>query len=394
MTDMSRTDPPRRAQAATTIPPADHGAQTPWFENERDRSTVIEAVARATPDESLTIEVTTKCNLDCPYCFALARLPEKFGLSFDTARAVVSEGRACGYRHLHLSGGEPTLWKPFVDLVDHAFAEGYESVFFNTNGMLFSERLFERLQAHSGKIACTVSLNGPRDIHEASRGAKTYDATIRGIQQAIQHGLEVEIFTTVHRPLLAVMPEFSRDLFARFPEVSRLTLIQLHRVENDFYDVSADLLSPREFVQLVRFAGLLALMYPIRFLDNPLAGVLAARMGLDWVWSTPLIRPGRIAVHHNGDITPAHSNRAAFGRYAAGRLREIHASPEYFAAVAADDDACGDCQFIADCRRGGLVRPSEAHRDMYAEVPFCVRANHAVDAIGQPGPAPASGRPN
>ncbi|MCR9143202.1 MAG: radical SAM protein [bacterium] len=354
--------------------PAPEGAAT----NAHRDATIVHRIAQATPEESLTIEVTSKCNLDCPYCFALAGLPEKFGLTSETARAIVSEGRACGYRHLHLSGGEPTLWKPFPDLVDHAFAAGYESVFFNTNAMLFSERLFERFRPHAGKIACTVSLNGPREIHEVSRGPNTYDLTIRGIEQAIANGMEVEIFTTVYRSLLPVLPDFVRDLFTRFPEISRLTLIQLHRVENDFYDLADDLISPADFVSLVRFAGIVALKHPIRFLDNPLAGVLAARMGLDWVWSTPLIRPGRIAVHHNGDITPAHSNRSAFGKYEPGRLQEIHSSPEYFAAVSADDEACGSCEFLADCRQGGLLRPSEGHRDMHSEIPFCIRANQAV----------------
>lgn len=339
-----------------------------------------ETVAQATASESLTIEVTTKCNLDCPYCFALANLPEKNGMPFETAQALVAEGRSCGYRHLHLSGGEPTLWKPFADLVEYAFAQGYESVFFNTNAMLLTERLFERFAPYAGKIACTVSLNGPREIHEASRGEDTYDSTIRGIELALRHGLEVEIFTTVHRPLLAVMPEFLRDLFQRFPNISRLTLIQLHRVENDYYDVADDLLSPEEFVDLVRFAGLLGLMYPIRFLDNPLAGVLATRMGLDWVWSTPLIRPGRIAVLQNGNITPAHSSRVAFGKFEPGRLREIHASPAYIKAISADDQACTGCEFFADCRQGGLLRPSEAHRDMHEATPFCIRSNRAIGA--------------
>lgn len=354
-------------------------------ENDETQNTgnPIDAIARATPRESLTIEVTSKCNLDCPYCFALADLPKKFGLKAETAKSIVSEGRECGYRHLHLSGGEPTMWRPFADLVDHAFDCGYESVFFNTNAMLFTNRLFDRLRPHAGKIACTVSLNGPREIHEASRGADTYDRTIRGIEQALENGFEVEIFTTVHRPLLAVMPDFLRDLFGRFPNISRLTLIQLHRVENDFYDVSNDLLSPEEFVSLVRFAGFVGLKYPIRFLDNPLAGVLAARMGLDWVWSTPLIRPGRIAVLHTGSITPAHSNRAAFGQYEPGRLKAIHSSPEYFAAISADDQACAGCEYFGDCRQGGLLRPSESHRDMHEQIPFCIRTNQAVDALGR-----------
>ncbi len=355
-------------------------------------ATYTESIRQAAARESLTLEVTTKCNLDCPYCFALADLPEKTGMPFEMARSIVDEGRELGYRVLHLSGGEPTLWKPFGDLVEYALENGYEYVFFNTNAMLFTERMFQRFEKYAGRIACTVSLNGPEKIHEASRGDGSYAPTIRGIQAALDHGWEVEIFTTVHRPLLAVMPEFIRDVFQRFPQLTCLTLVQLHRVENDYYDVSRDLLSPEEFVSLVRLAGFLGRLYPIRFLDNPLAGVLADRMGLEWVWSPPLIRPGRLAVLHNGNICPAHSNRAHFTRYEPGRLREVHESAEYAGATSADDAGCSGCRYREDCRDGGLLRPSEKHRDMHEDIPFCVRANTAADRFSA-SPVGSGSRP-
>ncbi|MGD9331600.1 MAG: radical SAM protein, partial [Desulfobacterales bacterium] len=97
------------------------------------------------PNENLSIELTSRCNSSCTHCFARAGQAEGMSLTLELAREVCVEGYAAGYRHLHLTGGEPLLWEGLSDLLDVVFSLGYRSVFLNTNGILITDRVARRL---------------------------------------------------------------------------------------------------------------------------------------------------------------------------------------------------------------------------------------------------------
>ncbi|PJZ69086.1 hypothetical protein CH373_17595 [Leptospira perolatii] len=324
--------------------------------------------------EWLTIELTTKCDLRCNNCFALAALESKSSMSLERAKGIVEEGWKSGFKNLHLTGGEVTLWKGLFELLDYSFQIGYRSVYFNTHGGYLSEEYCSRLAQYLDKITLTISLNGPEEIHETVRGKGTYSKAIEGIANALSYNLKVELFVVVGKRLLSVLPGFVHSIMNLFPRLEKVTLIQLHRVESDYYDVRKDLLTPSEYIQMIQIANFLKLYgFPMTILDNSLSNVVSHKIGMQYLPHSPNIEgEGRLVVLLDGKITGSHSSRSEFGKYEKGAFQRILASEEYLRRTGKDREICPDCRHFSDCSTNMNPRPSLEYCD-FESVPFCKR---------------------
>lgn len=333
-------------------------------------------------EENLTLEVTTRCTSACRHCFARAgrsHLPE---MTPDTARAIITEGRRLGFRRLHLTGGEPLLWGGLRALMENALDLGYEHIFLNSNGHLLTPERAEDLAAVGKALEISISLQGPAAHHDYFRGEGSYRRAEAGIAAALEAGIATHIFTTVDRGLVEQIPRFVDDVEWGFKGITCHTLIQLVRVHDDALSLSDDLLSPDDFVSLVKMCSLLSLSgRRIYILENPLAVAAARLLGMDWLPQAPsLHRSGRLVILADGEMTLAHSTRAALGRYRKGMVERVITSPHYIESVAEDRVTCPACPFFDTCREAGMLRPSEWFRqaDDAGPVPFCRRVLEAA----------------
>jgi len=82
------------------------------------------------------VELTDRCNLSCPMCFASSgpggRDHSMSDIIASLDRLIATEGRA---EVCQLSGGEPTLHPQFEAVVDEALARPIDNVMVNTNGI-------------------------------------------------------------------------------------------------------------------------------------------------------------------------------------------------------------------------------------------------------------------
>lgn len=325
-------------------------------------------------EENLSIEVTTECNNHCRHCFVRANSNEHAELTLETAGNIIREGYELGYRHLHITGGEPLIWDSLLSLLDLAFERGFESVFCNTNGILLTEEKCRILTEYGEKLTLSVSLQGDETAHDRIRGEGTWKLATGGLRNATDAGIETIVFTTVGKSLVPELPAFV-DKTHREYGIETITLIQLIRVRDDFFDLSSELLSPRDFIRLVKTASLLNLYgLSVEILDNPLANVVADITGMKWLpRAKPLHRTGRIVILADGRIVASHSSGDILGTYRPGTLGEILMSGIYRDAVSANETVCPRCEHHGTCSSHGLIRPSEWYRDMHPEIPYCKR---------------------
>jgi MoaA/NifB/PqqE/SkfB family radical SAM enzyme len=293
----------------------------------------------------------------------------------------MEEGFRYGYRYLHITGGEPFLWPHVFDLLDCAIGAGYQMFFINTNGSLITQHIARRLSGFGGRTTLSISLQGPEDLHDRIRGRGSYQKAVGGIRIALDAGLPVIIFTAVGRGLVALLPGFVEFVFTNFVGVKEVALIQLIRVSRDASSLDWELLTPVDFIRMVRSAVLLNLYgYRTIVLENPLAAVAADLMEMPLLPQTlPLYRTGKIVVMADRSITLAHSSRKSYGMYKTGMLRRVLMSEDYAAAVSPDLKTCPYCRFHGVCGEYGMIRPSEWFRDMEMETPYCKRVLGLID---------------
>lgn len=333
--------------------------------------------------DTLSVEVTTACNSCCSHCFVRARGPRRSTLDPNLVRTIVREAYAEGYRHLHVTGGEPLMWDGLHRLFDYAFSMGYQTVFLNTNGTLLSAEESRKLAQYFG-LTISISIQGPKRLHDNMRGKGSYDQALKGIDNAMQAGLPVHVFTPVGKSLLPELPKFAADVLSAFPDIKELNLIQLIRVPEDAFDLSREVLNPDDFLKLVRVVALLYLYgLKVDLLRNPLAVVASRVLGMKWLPSaTPLYQRGSIMISAEQRVTLAHSTINDFGIYQPGTISKILRSTDYGRAVSPDESTCGKCDYLPLCRMEGMTRPSEWFRDMFPQVPYCMRVLAKASSYG------------
>lgn len=329
--------------------------------------------------EKLSIEVTTRCNSECAYCFARSGRSDFFELPLGLVREIIAEGYATGYRRLHITGGEPFLWEGLFQILDDAVAMGYATIFVNTNGTLLDKIKSARLAAYNG-LTISVSLDGPQSLHDRFRGKGTFRRAFRGLEMALSEGVGAFLFAVASKSLTTHLTYFARDMYRRLPDLKSLTLIPLVYVQGESWDLADEILEPEDFLTLVRTAALLNLSgLKTDFLNEPLVNVVSKLMGMPWVpLAYPLYREDSMIIMANRDIRLAHSDRRSFARYNCGILEKMLESEAYRNAVAPDDITCISCNYYELCRVNGILRPSAPLSIGRSSVPFC---RHLLDGI-------------
>ncbi len=337
------------------------------------KGNTAKAIRPTAGQETLSIEVTTRCNGYCLHCFVRSGISRRSSLPLDLVKGIMGEGYEAGYRHLHLTGGEPLLWEGLFEALNFGLGVGYETVLLNTNGTLITEKISKRCADYGSIFSMSVSLDGPEVLHDRIRGKGSHRRTMRGIEKALNAKNRVTIFTTVTKSLLPELPYFVDDLYRKFPSINYLILIQLIRMTNSAFALSEELLEPEDFIRLVRMVGFLHLG-GLRTIvkKNPLANVVSKMLEMPWIPPVPpLYREGSIMVMANRHMSVVHSSRNSFGRYRPGMIRKVLSSDMYRRAVGPDQTTCPSCKYVQLCKENGMIRPPQGYGDVRVDTPYC-----------------------
>lgn len=142
---------------------------------------------------------TQRCNLKCVHCYAKSEDKSYSGeMSTDEAKAMIDDLAGFGAPVLLFSGGEPTLRKDLVELMQYAKDAGMRVVI-STNGTLISREKAEAY-AEVGLSYVGVSLDGGPATHDKFRGISgSFDKAIAGIRNSKDAGIKVGLRMTINK---------------------------------------------------------------------------------------------------------------------------------------------------------------------------------------------------
>ena len=148
------------------------------------------------------IDLTNRCNLNCPICFANANATGRF---YEPSREEVrqmlelyrSEKPVYG-RMVQFSGGEPTIHPDFFDIIADARELGYSHIQVASNGIKFSDPDFTRRAAEAGLHTIYLQFDGVEDeVYKKTRGRalmKYKEGTIEAVRKA---GIKIVFVPTI-----------------------------------------------------------------------------------------------------------------------------------------------------------------------------------------------------
>jgi MoaA/NifB/PqqE/SkfB family radical SAM enzyme len=118
--------------------------------------------------ESLLLNITTRCNAQCPFCIVYDSLnrPE---LDMTDAQIfeAIRRARREGSTEIGYTGGEPSIHHRIVEVVAFAKGLGYTRQAMNTNGIRFKDPAFCRAILEAGLSSVDFSIHGHTDaLHD------------------------------------------------------------------------------------------------------------------------------------------------------------------------------------------------------------------------------------
>ncbi|PVX40439.1 cyclic pyranopterin monophosphate synthase subunit MoaA [Pasteurella langaaensis DSM 22999] len=139
----------------------------------------------------LRLSITDVCNFRCNYCLpnGYQAQPERQSfLTVDEIRRVGQAFAAMGTRKIRLTGGEPTLRKDFVEIVENLTAlEGIEQLALTTNGYRMAKDVERWKQAGITSINVSVDSLDPRMFQQIT-GENKFADVMQGIERAFEVG--------------------------------------------------------------------------------------------------------------------------------------------------------------------------------------------------------------
>jgi MoaA/NifB/PqqE/SkfB family radical SAM enzyme len=172
----------------------------------------------------LQIHPTRRCNLRCLHCYSVSGPEERDQLSAELLREAITDGAAAGYTVAGFSGGEPLLYKPLHELLEHAHACGMLTTV-TSNGMLLTERKLALLGGRLDLLA--ISLDGPPESHNRMRASEhAFDGMLKRLEGVRRSGIPFGFIFTLTQHNVHEL-----DWVAGFALEQGAKLLQIHPLE-------------------------------------------------------------------------------------------------------------------------------------------------------------------
>ncbi len=148
------------------------------------------------------IDLTNRCNLTCPVCFASANqagyVCEPSFEEVERQLQRLLDGRPIPCTSIQFTGGEPTLHPRWFDIVRRARELGMTNIQAATNGLSFADLEFARRSKEAGLHSLYLQFDGLDDaIYRRTRGQPLLATKLKVVENCRAVGMKVCLVPTI-----------------------------------------------------------------------------------------------------------------------------------------------------------------------------------------------------
>lgn len=152
------------------------------------------------------LDLTNRCNLTCPVCFANANAAGYiYEPDFESVRKMLQalrDERPSPCRIVQFSGGEPTIYPRFLDVLRMAKEMGFSHLQAATNGIKFTDLEFAQQCKEAGLHTLYLQFDGVcDDIYRRTRGRDLWEQKLQCIENVRKAGLKIVFVPTIVKGL-------------------------------------------------------------------------------------------------------------------------------------------------------------------------------------------------
>jgi 7,8-dihydro-6-hydroxymethylpterin dimethyltransferase len=152
------------------------------------------------------VDLTNRCNLTCPVCFANANAAGYlYEPSLDQVRRMLEALRReapVANRIVQFSGGEPTIYPHFLEVLRMAKEMGFSHLQAATNGIMFTDLEFAMQAKEAGLHTLYLQFDGVcEDIYQRTRGEALLEKKMQAIENVRKAGMKICFVPTIVKGL-------------------------------------------------------------------------------------------------------------------------------------------------------------------------------------------------
>ena len=176
---------------------------------------------------SSTIEITSKCNLECKYCFAGSGIYNSTELPYKSIVEAIDNLMTLGNMHFLIMGGEPTLHPDFLRIIEYIKRKNAH-VGFSTNGIMLSDSFCQKLHSIGISHNVYVSIDTINPItYKDITGRDRFNKVIANLANLRNNGIRYAISCVVIKQNIELLDEiyqFSCENGASFLNLIRFNV--------------------------------------------------------------------------------------------------------------------------------------------------------------------------
>jgi MoaA/NifB/PqqE/SkfB family radical SAM enzyme len=130
--------------------------------------------------KTFSIVITSRCNLDCDFCVWKKSPYPRQDIDLRLLDNILAECKREGYQAVELTGGESCFHPQFKEIVGLIASYGYQFTLVS-NGVLWKQYKFLIEDYKDNFNGLSISLDGPKEIHDRYRGKGSYDKVITAV---------------------------------------------------------------------------------------------------------------------------------------------------------------------------------------------------------------------
>lgn len=220
--------------------------------------------------ESLHIDLTSRCLLNCPQCYR--DRTSGIDMDFNFLKNILKEAEKINIFQIAFGGGEPLLYPRLVEAVSAVNSYGMSSTVTTGGAGLNKDYLQKLIDAGINHIQ--ISLNGSTpEINSRSRDG--YKEAIEALSLLKSQKLSYGINWTARRDNLEEFP--SMIYLARQYRVKNINILRLKPDRKGSF--KEQILSPSEFIRLGEYIKKYSLKGPVIKIDSSFSSLLC------WIYS-------------------------------------------------------------------------------------------------------------
>lgn len=299
------------------------------------------------------IQVTNRCNLQCPHCYVASGAPLAEELSDSEIQSFLRKCQQVGVLQIQWSGGDPFVRKGFVALVQYAHSLGFEQDIL-TNGVALGRNSDLAQELWKYVHAVQVSMDGYGKNFDIWAGKHAWDPVLKSIDRLVvtkpEYG-RVSVATTLDQRNLADLESIG-TMLSELGVNTWLLARQVHNGRSMVSENEADELlnSSYSLLQKMRKRNGKLPSQVLHPFDKGLQNEEEAILPVEWV-TEPAARTF-LYVSANGDVYPF-PYFDGYTEWMSGNIRETpllelwHSEPFVcIRSATRKETGCGECKKI------------------------------------------------